>query len=54
LAIMTAGAYGAVQVGSTTPGRWCRYWSRTINTLWRPRVDVAEALIAMDKPAPWL
>ncbi len=55
LAIMTAGAYGAVQ-------------SSTYNTralvpevlvrgdqyaVVRPRVDV-EALIAMDKPAPWL
>jgi diaminopimelate decarboxylase len=55
LAIMTAGAYGAVQ-------------SSTYNTralvpevlvkddqyaVVRPRVDV-EALIAMDKSAPWL
>jgi diaminopimelate decarboxylase len=55
LAIMTAGAYGAVQ-------------SSTYNTralvpevlvrdreyaVVRPRVEV-EALIAMDKPAPWL
>jgi diaminopimelate decarboxylase len=55
LAIMTAGAYGAVQ-------------SSTYNTrplvpevlvkddqyaIVRPRIDV-EALIALDKPAPWL
>jgi diaminopimelate decarboxylase len=55
LAIMTAGAYGAVQAGS--------YNTRPLvpevlvkddqYALVRPRVDV-EALIAMDKPAPWL
>jgi diaminopimelate decarboxylase len=55
LAIMTAGAYGAVQSGS--------YNTRALvaevlvkgdqYALVRPRVDV-EALIAMDKPAPWL
>ncbi len=55
LAIMTAGAYGAVQSGS--------YNTRPLvpevlvkddqYAVVRPRVDV-EALIAMDKPAPWL
>jgi diaminopimelate decarboxylase len=55
LAIMTAGAYGAVQAGS--------YNTRPLvpevlvkddqYAVVRPRVDV-EALIAMDKPAPWL
>ena len=55
LAIMTAGAYGAVQSGS--------YNTRALvpevlvkgdqYAVVRPRVEV-EALIAMDKPAPWL
>jgi diaminopimelate decarboxylase len=55
LAIMTAGAYGAVQASS--------YNTRPLvpevlvkddqYAVVRPRVEV-EALIAMDKPAPWL
>jgi diaminopimelate decarboxylase len=55
LAIMTAGAYGAVQSGT--------YNTRPLipevlvkddqYAVVRPRVDV-DALIAMDKPAPWL
>jgi diaminopimelate decarboxylase len=55
LAIMTAGAYGAVQSGS--------YNTRALipevlvkgdqYAVVRPRVEV-EALIAMDKAAPWL
>ena len=55
LAIMTAGAYGAVQAGT--------YNTRPLvpevlvkddqYAVVRPRIDV-EALIAMDKPAPWL
>ncbi len=55
LAIMTAGAYGAVQSGT--------YNTRPLvpevlvkgdqYAVIRPRIDV-EALIAMDKPAPWL
>ncbi|WJR79315.1 diaminopimelate decarboxylase [Bradyrhizobium sp. NP1] len=55
VAIMTAGAYGAVQAGS--------YNTRPLvpevlvkgdqYAVVRPRVDV-DALIAMDKPAPWL
>src|ERR1700760_1479873 len=55
LAIMTAGAYGAVQSGT--------YYTRPLvpevlvkddrYAVVRPRVDV-DALIAMDKPAPWL
>src|ERR1700742_3524372 len=55
LAIMTAGAYGAVQSGT--------YNTRALipevlvkddqYAVVRPRID-AEALIAMDKPAPWL
>jgi diaminopimelate decarboxylase len=55
LAIMTAGAYGAVQSGS--------YNTRPLvpevlvkddqYAVVRPRIDV-EALIAMDRPAPWL
>jgi diaminopimelate decarboxylase len=55
LAVMTAGAYGAVQAGTynTRPlvpevlvreGEWA---------LVRPRLGVAE-LIALDRPAPWL
>jgi diaminopimelate decarboxylase len=55
LAIMTAGAYGAVQAGT--------YNTRPLvpevlvkgdeAAVIRPRIDV-EALIAMDTPAPWL
>jgi diaminopimelate decarboxylase len=55
LAIMTAGAYGAVQAGS--------YNTRALvpevlvkddqYAVVRPRIDV-DALISMDKPAPWL
>jgi diaminopimelate decarboxylase len=55
LAVMTAGAYGAVQAGT--------YNTRALApevlvkddqyAVVRPRVEV-EALIAMDKPAPWL
>jgi diaminopimelate decarboxylase len=55
LAIMTAGAYGAVQSGS--------YNTRALvpevlvkddqYAVVRPRVEVEE-LIAMDRPAPWL
>jgi len=55
LAIMTAGAYGAVQSGT--------YNTRALvpevlvkddqYAVVRPRVDV-DALIAMDRPAPWL
>jgi diaminopimelate decarboxylase len=55
LAIMTAGAYGAVQSGT--------YNTRPLipevlvkddqYAVVRPRIDV-EALIAMDRPAPWL
>jgi diaminopimelate decarboxylase len=55
LAVMTAGAYGAVQSGT--------YNTRALvpevlvkddqYAVVRPRVDV-DALIAMDKPAPWL
>ena len=55
LAIMTAGAYGAVQSGT--------YNTRALvpevlvkddqYAVVRPRVEVEE-LIAMDKPAPWL
>jgi diaminopimelate decarboxylase len=55
LAVMTAGAYGAVQSGT--------YNTRALipevlvkddqSAVVRPRID-AEALIAMDTPAPWL
>ena len=55
LAVMTSGAYGAVQSGT--------YNTRPLvpevlvkddqYAVVRPRLDV-EALIAMDKPAPWL
>ncbi|QPF84126.1 diaminopimelate decarboxylase [Bradyrhizobium genosp. L] len=55
MAIMTAGAYGAVQSGT--------YNTRALvpevlvkddqHAVIRPRIDV-DALIAMDKPAPWL
>jgi diaminopimelate decarboxylase len=55
LAIMTAGAYGAVQS--------CTYNTRALvpevlvkddrYAVVRPRID-ADALIAMDRTAPWL
>ena len=55
MAVMTAGAYGAVQAST--------YNTRALvpevlvkddqYAVVRPRID-AEALIAMDKPAPWL
>jgi diaminopimelate decarboxylase len=55
VAIMTAGAYGAVQSGT--------YNSRALipevlvkddqYAVVRPRLE-ADALIAMDRPAPWL
>ena len=55
VAIMTAGAYGAVQSGT--------YNTRALipevlvkndqYAVVRPRLE-AEALIAMDRPAPWL
>ncbi len=55
VAIMTAGAYGAVQSGT--------YNTRALvpevlvkddqYAVVRPRLDV-DALIAMDRPAPWL
>jgi diaminopimelate decarboxylase len=55
LAVMTAGAYGAVQSGT--------YNTRALvpevlvkddrYAVVRPRIDV-DALIAMDRPAPWL
>ena len=55
MALMTAGAYGAVQSGT--------YNTRALvpevlvngdqYAVVRPRVEV-EALIAMDRPAPWL
>ena len=55
LAVMTAGAYGAVQASS--------YNTRALvpevlvkddqYAVVRPRVEV-DTLIAMDKPAPWL
>jgi diaminopimelate decarboxylase len=55
VALMTAGAYGAVQSGT--------YNTRALvpevlvngdqYAVVRPRIE-AEALIAMDKPAPWL
>jgi len=43
LAIMTAGAYGAVQSGSyNTPGRWClKCWSRATNTPWSGRASMS-------------
>jgi diaminopimelate decarboxylase len=55
LAVMTAGAYGAVQAGT--------YNTRALvpevlvsgnrHAVVRPRID-ADALIAMDRTAPWL
>jgi len=55
LAIMTAGAYGAVQSGTynTRPLVPEVLVSGDQYAVVRPRVDV-DALIAMDKPAPWL
>jgi len=55
LAVMTAGAYGAVQSGTyntrpLVPEVLVRDHQYAVV---RPRVDV-DALIAMDKPAPWL
>jgi diaminopimelate decarboxylase len=55
LAIMTAGAYGAVQSG-TYNTRALVPEVRVKNDRYavvRPRVEV-DALIAMDRPAPWL
>jgi diaminopimelate decarboxylase len=55
LALMTAGAYGAVQ--SSTYNTRALVPEVLVNgdqyAVVRPRVDV-DALIAMDKPAPWL
>ena len=55
LAIMTAGAYGAVQAGTynTRPLVPEVLVKHDQYAVVRPRVDV-EALIAMDKVAPWL
>jgi diaminopimelate decarboxylase len=55
LAIMTAGAYGAVQAGSynTRPLAPEVLVKGDQYAVVRPRIDV-DALIAMDKPAPWL
>jgi len=55
LAIMTAGAYGAVQAGTynTRPLVPEVLVNGDQYAVVRPRVDV-DALIAMDKPAPWL
>ncbi|WP_424628144.1 diaminopimelate decarboxylase [Bradyrhizobium sp. SYSU BS000235] len=55
LAIMTAGAYGAVQAGSyNTRGLVPEVLVKDDQyAVVRPRID-ADALIAMDKPAPWL
>src|SRR3981189_1699517 len=55
LAIMTAGAYGAVQSGfyNTRPLVPEVLVKGDQYAVVRPRIDV-EALIAMDKPAPWL
>ena len=55
LAIMTAGAYGAVQSGTyntrpLVPEVLVRDHQYAVV---RPRIEV-DALIAMDKPAPWL
>jgi len=55
LAIMTAGAYGAVQSGfyntrALVPEVLVRGDQYAVV---RPRVEV-DALIAMDRPAPWL
>jgi len=55
VAIMTAGAYGAVQSGTynTRPLVPEVLVKGNQYAVVRPRVDV-DALIAMDKPAPWL
>jgi diaminopimelate decarboxylase len=55
LAIMTAGAYGAVQSGfyNTRPLVPEVLVKGDQYAVVRPRIDV-EALIAMDRPAPWL
>ena len=55
LAIMTAGAYGAVQAGTynTRPLIPEVLVKNDQYAVVRPRIDV-DALIAMDKPAPWL
>jgi diaminopimelate decarboxylase len=55
LAIMTAGAYGAVQSGmyNTRPLIPEVLVKDDQYAVVRPRVDI-DALIAMDKPAPWL
>jgi diaminopimelate decarboxylase len=55
LAIMTAGAYGAVQSGSYNPRALVPevLVKDDQYAVVRPRVEV-EDLIAMDKPAPWL
>jgi diaminopimelate decarboxylase len=55
LAIMTAGAYGAVQAGSynTRPLVPEVLVNGDQYAVVRPRIEVEE-LIAMDKPAPWL
>jgi diaminopimelate decarboxylase len=55
LAVMTAGAYGAVQAGSynTRPLVPEVLVNGDQYAVVRPRVEVEE-LIAMDKPAPWL
>jgi diaminopimelate decarboxylase len=55
LAIMTSGAYGAVQSGTynTRPLVPEVLVNGDQYAVVRPRVDV-EALIAMDRPAPWL
>jgi diaminopimelate decarboxylase len=55
LAIMTAGAYGAVQSGSynTRPLIPEVLIKHDQYAVVRPRIDV-DALIAMDRPAPWL
>jgi diaminopimelate decarboxylase len=55
IAIMTAGAYGAVQSGTynTRPLIPEVLVNGDRYAVVRPRVDV-DALIAMDKPAPWL
>ncbi|MGH6778738.1 MAG: diaminopimelate decarboxylase [Bradyrhizobium sp.] len=55
LAIMTAGAYGAVQSGTynTRPLVPEVLVKHDQYAIVRPRLDV-DALIAMDKPAPWL
>lgn len=55
LAIMSAGAYGAVQAGTynTRPLVPEVLVNGDQYAVVRPRIDV-DALIAMDKPAPWL